>query len=88
MIDKVLMIFKSKDNEFDEEYDAIAFSDNEDEENLWSDWTIENNPINCLFCSTKINEFPNILDHMKDDHEFDFNKSTENLNFYEKVCYP
>ncbi|KAH0539277.1 zinc finger protein 277 isoform X1 [Cotesia glomerata] len=74
-----------EDNEFDDEYDAIVFSDNEDEENLWSDWTAENNPITCLFCTVKIPELSTMLDHMKDEHDFDFNKLTENLNFYEKI---
>ncbi|XP_015124500.1 zinc finger protein 277 isoform X2 [Diachasma alloeum] len=56
----------------------------QDAENSWADWK-EKNVVTCLFCSNKNEEFSEILEHMKFEHNFDFRDKTRSLNFYCKV---
>lgn len=60
----------------------------ENEDSEWSEWNEGDNEgmsITCLFCAQKDKEFNTILSHMLENHNFDFEKSTENVNFYQKV---
>lgn len=65
--------------------DMGGSSENEDEENSWSDWNDESIGIMCLFCNYSDNEFTCILRHMKEAHSFDFEETVKNLTFYQKV---
>lgn len=63
--------------------DEIFENDNSE----WSEWS-ENDKemlITCLFCTHKNCDFNSILFHMIESHNFDFEKSTKNVNFYQKV---
>ncbi|KAK0081599.1 hypothetical protein PV326_007603 [Microctonus aethiopoides] len=73
-------------NEIDDTEEQTEFtSDNEDEESLWADWNDDSVGITCLLCSQKNQHFTAILEHMTAEHNFDFVKIADNLNFYEKV---
>jgi len=39
----------------------------------------------CLFCTVADSSFEIIVDHMQTQHQFDFLKITESLDFYQKV---
>ncbi|KAJ8664215.1 hypothetical protein QAD02_005252 [Eretmocerus hayati] len=58
-------------------------SDNEDED--WSDWNNEDINICCLFCDYRAQDFVGSLQHMKSDHDFDFELSSREFDFYQKV---
>ncbi|XP_070161115.1 zinc finger protein 277 [Polyergus mexicanus] len=60
-------------------------SENEDEENSWSDWNDESIEIICLLCNYSNNEFACTLRHMKEVHNFDFEETVKDLTFYQKV---
>lgn len=59
-------------------------NENEDE-NSWSDWNDESIEIICLFCNYKNKEFICILRHMREEHDFDFEATVQDLSFYHKV---
>ncbi|XP_034943253.1 zinc finger protein 277 isoform X2 [Chelonus insularis] len=77
--------WRRRQNASDDAEESTGFSDNEDEDNSWSDWNDESIGVTCLFCSEITSELSAILDHMKTEHDFDFERSTKNLNFYEKI---
>jgi hypothetical protein len=59
--------------------------ENDDQE--WSEWN-ENDKtiqITCLFCAHTASNFDEIIQHIMKIHDFDFEKVTENFNFYQKV---
>lgn len=66
-----------------------ADSDEEGEVNSdenWSEWDdkfVDN--VHCLFCNASKTEFDEILDHMKDFHEFPFKELTDSMSFYERM---
>lgn len=67
---------------------AVDFDNdsNVDSDPEWSEWTEDNGPlITCLLCEHTEMEYDNILDHMKQQHEFCFLKATDGLDFYHKV---
>ncbi|KAI4479963.1 hypothetical protein M0804_010702 [Polistes exclamans] len=65
--------------------DSGLSSESEDEELSWSDWNDEGISILCLFCKHSDKDFHTILQHMKEQHNFDFKKESEDLTFYQKV---
>lgn len=60
-------------------------SESEDEELSWSDWNDESISIFCLFCNHSDKDFPTILQHIKEQHNFDFKEASKDLTFYQKV---
>lgn len=58
---------------------------NDDSDSDWSDWEGEEQPVICLFCSKTDTNFEVIKSHMAADHEFDFDRRVEHLNFYQKI---
>lgn len=60
-------------------------SENDDDDDSWADWK-EQNLVTCLLCPHQTEEFSDILEHMKLEHNFDFEDGTKHLNFYGKVC--
>lgn len=56
-----------------------------DSDSDWSDWEGEKQNLNCLFCSANDTDFATIKNHMKTNHDFDFEAAISGLNFYEKV---
>ncbi|XP_051174353.1 zinc finger protein 277 [Leptopilina boulardi] len=76
--------WRQKQSQIEETEEPSGFSSDNDEEN-WSDWNSENVDINCLFCDYMKNDFKNILNHMKVEHDFNFELITSNCNFYQKV---
>ncbi|XP_023245306.1 zinc finger protein 277 isoform X2 [Copidosoma floridanum] len=63
---------------------SSAFSsENEDED--WSDWNNESIDINCLFCTQSWHGFSELLEHMIDQHKFDFIDISAQFTFYQKV---
>ncbi|XP_043278166.1 zinc finger protein 277 isoform X2 [Venturia canescens] len=60
-------------------------SDNEEEDSSWGDWDGDNVSITCLICPNSDEDFTKILEHMRNDHNFDFSMFTKDMNFYEKV---
>lgn len=65
--------------------DIELSSESEGEESSWSDWNDENISILCLFCNHTDIDFTAILQHMKEEHNFDFEEASKNLIFYQKV---
>lgn len=54
---------------------------------LWTDWREDmSTSMTCLFCSFTTSKVPDgLYHHMKNYHQFDFEYSTKNLTFYQKV---
>lgn len=75
----------SPQQRFNQQQDDEIFTNNDDSE--WSEWSEDDKEtsITCLFCSHYNSNFDEILSHMRSSHQFDFEKSTENSNFYQKV---
>lgn len=71
-------------NQHKEKFDEENF-ENDDSE--WSEWSEvdKETSITCLLCSHKDSDFDEILSHMRSLHNFNFEKSTESTNFYQKV---
>ena len=67
-----------------ESEDPSGFSSENEDEN-WSDWNSENVDITCLYCDYIQKEIKLVMEHMKEDHNFNFEEITKNLNFYQKV---
>nr|XP_050852856.1 uncharacterized protein LOC127065054 isoform X3 [Vespula vulgaris] len=65
--------------------DIELSSESEDEELSWSDWNDESISIFCLFCNHSDKDFPTILQHIKEQHNFDFKEASKDLTFYQKV---
>ncbi|XP_047352876.1 zinc finger protein 277 isoform X1 [Vespa velutina] len=65
--------------------DTGLSSESEDEELSWSDWNDESISIFCLFCNHSDKDFPTILQHIKERHNFDFKEASKDLTFYQKV---
>ncbi|KAK2583997.1 hypothetical protein KPH14_006456 [Odynerus spinipes] len=65
--------------------DTELSSESEDEESSWSDWNDESISILCLFCKHTDKDFVAILQHIKEKHNFDFEKASKDLTFYQKV---
>ncbi|XP_035726284.1 uncharacterized protein LOC118443424 isoform X2 [Vespa mandarinia] len=65
--------------------DTGLSSESEDEELSWSDWNDESISIFCLFCNHSDKDFPTILQHIKEQHNFDFKEVSKDLTFYQKV---
>ncbi|XP_058833981.1 zinc finger protein 277 [Topomyia yanbarensis] len=57
----------------------------EDSDSDWSDWYGEEQPTTCLFCSISEPKIECLKDHMKTDHNFDFDSHVIGLNFYQRV---
>ncbi|XP_033208041.1 zinc finger protein 277 [Belonocnema kinseyi] len=76
--------WRQKQDQIVETEDPSGFSSENEDEN-WSDWDSENADITCLFCEFIKKEYKDILHHMKEDHNFDFEEITKELNFYQKV---
>ncbi|XP_071036575.1 zinc finger protein 277 isoform X2 [Parasteatoda tepidariorum] len=51
------------------------------------DWEDDRNLITCLFCENKLEDFDETLQHMKDEHRFDFRflKQAYQLDFYKQI---
>nr|XP_031840182.1 zinc finger protein 277 isoform X2 [Nomia melanderi] len=64
--------------------DAVEDQSSEDE-GTWSDWNDESVRITCLFCTHTDKYFHLILSHMKTEHQFDFQETSKDLTFYQKV---
>ncbi|XP_066996623.1 zinc finger protein 277 [Anabrus simplex] len=64
-------------------------SDSAEESSSWSDWEDdgETPPIVCLYCDYASLRFECVLDHMKSEHGFDYDKISRHppLPFYEQV---
>ncbi|XP_027058235.1 zinc finger protein 277-like [Pocillopora damicornis] len=73
-------------NEIEEEEDVDSKTDKSDEED-WSDWKGDLPPCVCLFCESSSPATNEILQHMKEEHLFDFYtiKSSFGLDFYHQV---
>ncbi|KAF7399783.1 hypothetical protein HZH68_008375 [Vespula germanica] len=65
--------------------DIELSSESEDEELSWSDWNDESISIFCLFCNHSDKDFSTILQHIKEQHNFDFKEASKDLTFYQKV---
>ncbi|XP_073846577.1 zinc finger protein 277 [Musca autumnalis] len=59
----------------------------EDSDSDWSDWNGEGGvqPITCLYCTQKANDFQIFKEHLKEIHAVDFDKMMSGLNFYQKI---
>lgn len=68
-----------------ERSDNGSDNENEDEESSWGDWDGDGVVVMCLLCDWSNQDFSLVLKHMKDEHNFDFEMFTRDLNFYEKV---
>ncbi|CAG9770080.1 unnamed protein product [Ceutorhynchus assimilis] len=51
----------------------------------YSDWNEKDDKINCLFCSQTETDINLLCLHMDGEHGFDFVKSTETLDYYQKI---
>ncbi|XP_061402307.1 zinc finger protein 277 [Musca vetustissima] len=59
----------------------------EDSDSDWSDWNGEGGvqPITCLYCPQKVDDFQLFKKHLSQTHSVDFDKLLEGLNFYQKI---
>lgn len=58
----------------------------EDDVADWGDWNETTcSPITCLFCSLKCDQWESAMQHLKQDHNFDFPSIGKQLDFYQKV---
>lgn len=57
----------------------------DDNDSDWSDWVDDDMDIACLFCEFKSKDFTNLKDHMKTDHNIDFEKESRPLSFYKRI---
>ena len=90
-----IFIFSSdrdyEDKPFEEEDLPTGFdsdhSDDDEEDNNWSDWRGNLSGAVCLFCPANYTEFSDLLKHMNIVHEFDYEnlKSQLSLNFYQQI---
>lgn len=78
---KHVKTMSSKDEEKEDE--KLEPSSDQDED--WSDWDEETVQLTCLFCKTKSSDFSSLKEHMLSDHEVDFDESTKDLTFYQKI---
>ncbi|XP_012268924.2 zinc finger protein 277 [Athalia rosae] len=73
-------------NDSDNPEEPTGFSSgSEDGESAWSDWDEESADVVCLFCPHKNCDFPAILDHMIQEHRFNFEEATKDYDFYLRV---
>lgn len=74
-------------NEIEEEEDGNSNNDKSVDEDDWSDWKGDLPPCVCLFCEASCPATNDILQHMKEEHSFDFPaiKSSFGLDFYHQV---
>jgi len=72
------------ENEQDEEESRTDITAEEDD---WSDWKGDLPPTFCLFCEESYSATNQVLQHMKDEHSFDFLaiKRSLGLDFYHQV---
>nr|XP_050852857.1 uncharacterized protein LOC127065054 isoform X4 [Vespula vulgaris] len=78
-------VYKVKLKNYRYAKDIELSSESEDEELSWSDWNDESISIFCLFCNHSDKDFPTILQHIKEQHNFDFKEASKDLTFYQKV---
>nr|XP_019538883.2 zinc finger protein 277-like [Aedes albopictus] len=57
----------------------------EDSDSDWSDWYGEEQPTTCLFCTVAKGKIDELKQHMKVDHNFDFDGQVVGLTFYQRV---
>lgn len=62
-----------------------AHINSEEKDTNWSDWEESELEITCLLCSEKNGDFTKLKQHMQVEHEFDFDKVTKGLSFYDRV---
>ncbi|XP_043671219.1 uncharacterized protein LOC122630610 isoform X2 [Vespula pensylvanica] len=78
-------VYKVKLKNYRYAKDIELSSESEDEELSWSDWNDESISIFCLFCNHSDKDFSTILQHIKEQHNFDFKEASKDLTFYQKV---
>lgn len=80
----------SKEPDFDDEPDELPNgfdSDENEDENDWSDWRGDLQGAVCLFCPVNYTDIDNLLTHMTSIHDFDFQhiRNSLKLSFYQQV---
>lgn len=57
----------------------------EDDNDSWSDWAEDEADITCLFCERKSKDFNVLKEHIKTDHNLNFEREARKLSFYDRV---
>ncbi|KAI6218039.1 C2H2-type domain-containing protein [Aphelenchoides fujianensis] len=80
--------------DFEDSMPTFADSDDEEEEQSWHEWQEDNTDedqlrVVCLFCNNNQETVPALLEHMRDNHQFDFVKyiAEQKLGTYERAKF-
>ncbi|KAI6213362.1 C2H2-type domain-containing protein [Aphelenchoides besseyi] len=80
--------------DFEDSMPTFADSDDEEEEESWNEWQEDNTDEDqfrsvCLFCNNNQETVPALLEHMRDNHQFDFLKFIDEnkLGTYERAKF-
>lgn len=56
-----------------------------DSDSDWSDWEGDKQVVTCLFCTRSDVDFDGLKEHMRAEHEIDFDRRTAGMTFYDRV---
>lgn len=59
--------------------------DDKDISEDWSDWEEDELDITCLFCELKSKDFTKLKEHIKTNHNVNFEQESKKLSFYDRV---